>query len=186
MDGHEHLHGSGPGGAAGFGGPRGFGGPGGHPDPIDLQGVDPTSAGVLTAFRRQLHLNRQLFMRLAAGKGGHPGRTVVLGMLKGHDGIAQRDLADKLHLARPTITIMLQKMEHEGLIERWDDPDDQRLTRIRLTDAGRAQATDLGDAYKEGIDATIGTLTEAERLELTRLLELLNERTASALKELDA
>jgi DNA-binding MarR family transcriptional regulator len=148
--------------------------------------VDPSSAGVLAAFRRQMHLNRQLFMRLAAEKGGHPGRTVVLGMLSGHDGIAQRDLAEKLHLARPTITIMLQKMEHDGLIERWDDPDDQRLTRIRLTDAGRAQATDLGDAYKEGIDATIGTLSEADRLELTRLLELLNERTASALKELDA
>lgn len=182
-------HGPGSGRAHGCDGPRGFGGPGGpggHADPIDLQGLDPASAGVLTAFRKAQHLNRQLFMRLAADKGGHPGRTVVLGMLHGHDGISQRDLAEKLHLARPTITIMLQKMEHEGLIERWDDPEDQRLTRIRLTEAGRAQGKSLGDAYRAGIESTIGTLSEPDRRELTRLLELLNERTASALKELDA
>lgn len=173
MNGHAHGHG------------HGFGGPG-HHDPIDLEGIDPLSADVLTAFRKQMHLTRQVFMRLAAGKGGHSGRTLVLGMLAGHDGISQKDLAEKMHLARPTITIMLQKMESEGLIERWDDPEDQRLTRIRLTGAGRAQSKILGDAYKSFIDSTMGALSEADRTELARLLELLNETTAAALKELEA
>jgi DNA-binding MarR family transcriptional regulator len=159
----------------------------GHPHgALDLEGVDPLSASVLTEFRKAMHLNRHLLMRLAADKGGHPGRAMVLGALAGHDGISQKDLAEKMHLARPTITIMLQKMEHEGLIERWDDPDDQRLTRIRLTDAGRAQGKSFGDSYKSHIEMTIGALPEADRAEFVRILGLLNEKTAAALKELEA
>ncbi len=165
-----------------------FGGPDHGPlhEPPNIPGIDPSSQSVLSAFRMATHLNRQLFMRLASDKGGHPGRTVLLTMLAKHDGISQRDLAEKMHLARPTITIMLQKMEHEGLIERWDDPDDQRLTRIRLTEAGRAQSRDMGDVYARYVNATIGAMTEPDRAEFARLLGLLNDNIAATLKELDA
>jgi DNA-binding MarR family transcriptional regulator len=168
--GHEHHH-------------HGFGSPS---EPPDLTGVEPSTAGVLSAFRQTMHLNRQLFMRLAAGSGGHSGRTIVLGVLASHDGITQKDLAERMHLARPTVTTMLQKMEHEGLIERWDDPEDQRLTRIRLTDAGRTVGKDMGDVYARYVNMTIGTLSEADRLEFARLLGLMSDNITAALKELDA
>jgi len=176
MTGHPHGHGHG----------HACGAPGHHHSPPDIEGIDPLSASMLAEFRKAMHLNRHLLMRLAADKGGHPGRAMVLGALAGHDGISQKDLAEKMHLARPTITIMLQKMELEGLIERWDDPDDQRLTRIRLTDAGREQGKSFGDAYKAYIDMTIGALPETDRAEFVRILGLLNDRTAAALKELEA
>jgi DNA-binding MarR family transcriptional regulator len=156
------------------------------PEPPDPEGIDPASAVVLSSFRKAMHLNRQLFMRLAGGAGGHPGRTVVLGMLAGHEGISQKDLAEKMHLARPTVTIMLQKMESEGLIERWDDPDDQRLTRIRLTESGRAEGKNMGDSYARYVDLTIGKMPEADRAEFARLLDLLSDNIATALKELEA
>ena len=158
---------------------------GAPPDPIGLEGVDPLSADVYAAFRQATHLNRQLFMRLLADKGGHPGRTMLLGALAGHEGIAQRDLAERMHLARPTVTIMLQKLEHEGLIERWDDPDDQRLTRIRLTDSGRAQTGTMSDTLSRYLDVTIGSLSETDRTELARLLRLMNDNIAVVLKDLD-
>ena len=167
--GHPHEH--------------GFGGP---PGPSELSGVDPSTAGVLSAFRETMHLNRQLFMRLSAGSGGHSGRTIVLGVLGSHDGITQKDLAERMHLARPTVTIMLQKMEHEGLIERWDDPADQRLTRIRLTDAGRALGKDMGGVYARYVNMTIGTLSEVDRTEFARLLGLMSDNITAALKELEA
>lgn len=156
-----------------------------HMPPVDLEGVDPLSAGVLAAFRKAMHLNRQLLMRLAADKGGHPGQTVVLGMLAAHDGINQRDLAECLHLARPTVTIMLQKLEQAGLIERWDDENDQRLTRIRLTEAGRASNTELAAAYADYVNATIGAMSETDRAEFARLLGVLTDNTAVALKDLE-
>lgn len=178
MDPHGHSH--------GFSHDHRPGGAGGPWEPLELTGVDALSASVLSEFRKATHLNRQLFARLATEKGGNPGRTMVLGMIERNDGITQRDLAEKMHLARPTVTTMLQKLEGAGLIERWDDPEDQRLTRIRLTEAGRAQSDGLHDAFARYIDLTIGALAETDRAELARLLGLLNDSTATALKELDA
>ena len=166
---HDHTHHPGPGG----------------PWPGSSE-MDPLSAEVLGEFRKAMHLNRQLYVRLASEGGGPQGRTIVLGMLAAHEGITQRDLAEKLHLARPTVTVMLQKMQQGGLIERWADPDDQRLTRIKLTDAGREQAQALGKAYTNLIDSTFGMLSTTDRTEFARLLGLLNGHTAATLKELDA
>jgi len=158
----------------------------GPPEPDDIAGIDPLSAAVLSAFRKASHLNRQLFMKMAADTGGHSGSTIVLNVLAKNEGITQRDLAEKLHLARPTVTTMLQKLEQHGLVERWDDPDDQRLTRIRLTDAGRDRSKAMGDTYARYVNLTIGALSEAERTELVRLFELLNDKTTTAIRELDA
>jgi DNA-binding MarR family transcriptional regulator len=153
-----------------------------HMSPPSLDGIDPASADVFAAFRRTMHLNRQLLARVMAEKGGHPGAAAVLRVLSAHDGISQRDLADALHLSRPTITAMLQKMEQHGLIERWDDEADQRLTRIRLTTAGRAQAQAFGSSFTEYIDCTIGAMPEDDRRDLARLLGALADTIEAALK----
>jgi DNA-binding MarR family transcriptional regulator len=153
-----------------------------HHMPPPLDGMDPVSADVFTAFRRTMHLNRQLLARVMAEKGGHPGAAAVLRVLSAHDGISQRDLADAMHLSRPTITAMLQKMEQHGLIERWDDAADQRLTRIRLTAAGRAQAQAFGSSFAEYVDCTIGAMPEDDRRDLARLLGALADNIEAALK----
>ena len=94
-----------------------------------------------------MHVNRQILLRvMAAEQGGRPGRAGVLRVLTKHEGISQRELADLLHLSPPTVTTMLQKMEQDALIERWTDETDQRLTRIRLTQAGRRQSDHMANA----------------------------------------
>jgi DNA-binding MarR family transcriptional regulator len=153
-----------------------------HMPSAALDGIDPVSADVFAAFRRTMHLNRQLLSRVMAEKGGHPGAAAVLRVLSAHDGISQRDLADALHLSRPTITAMLQKMEQHGVVERWDDEADQRLTRIRLTPKGHKQSEELGSSFTDYIDCTIGAMPEGERRELARLLGLLGDNVEAALK----
>lgn len=156
--------------------------PHGHePLPV-LDGIDPLSASVFAAFRRTMHLNRQLLAKAMAEKGGHPGAAAVLRVLSAHDGISQRDLAETLHLARPTVTAMLQKLEQHALIERWDDEADQRLTRIRLTTEGRKQSEAFQSSFAAYVDSTIGAMPEADRRELARLLDLLSDNTEAALK----
>lgn len=155
------------------------------PGLTELGGLDPDSAEVFAAFRRVMHLNRQLIGRMMGTGGGHPGAAGVLRVLCAHEGISQRDLAEKLHLSRPTVTGMLQRMEQHGLIERWDDEADQRLTRLRLTPAGRAQAEESGELFGRYVDDTIGSLSEEDRHELARLMAILADNTAAALKKLD-
>lgn len=153
-----------------------------HPHiPHDIEDIDPLSAEVFNAFRRTMHLNKQLLGRVMAEKGGHAGAAGFLRVLSAHEGITQRDLAEMLHLSRPTVTTALQRLEQHGLVERWDDETDQRLTRIRLTEKGRTQAGTFQESFATYIEATIGAMSETDRRELARLLGVLGENAASAL-----
>jgi DNA-binding MarR family transcriptional regulator len=138
--------------------------------PLPLEGVDELSAQVFHAFHATLRLHRQLMTRNLAAHGTHSGQAMCLRLLAAHDGITQRDLADALHLARPTVSRMLQGMERSGVVERRPDATDQRLMCVRLTGAGRALERELRAVAAVYVNETIGALPEGDRRELARLL----------------
>jgi len=139
--------------------------------PDKLEGVDDLSSRVFRAFIGTLRLHRRHMMQALSDRGLHPGQAMCLPMIDANDGIAQRDLADALHVARPTLTKMLNSMEKAGLVRRRADAADARLTRVELTDAGRAEEKQMRTAAGEYINATIATLPADDRRELARLLE---------------
>lgn len=153
--------------------------------PLELEGVDPLSTRVFRAMLRTTHLQRQLMVKTLAAKGSHPGQAFCLRLVAENDGISQRDLADTLHLSRPRVTTMLQAMEKAGAIVRRTDPDDQRLTRVFLTDDGRRLDGELRALSSARVNETIGALPEADREELERLLGALADRVTDALRRTD-
>ncbi len=146
-----------------------------------LDGVDPLSAGVLHALKRIMHLNRQLLTQTLAETGGHPAQAACLRVIAGHDSITQRDLGEQLLVSPAALTTMLQRIERQGLIERWPDENDQRLMRIKLSDAGQALKAQLGNAHRDYIDVAITPLSEKDRAELVRLLGLLGDNMEAAI-----
>ncbi len=76
---------------------------------------------------------------------------------------------------------MLQSMEKNGLVERRDDEADQRLSRVHVTDAGRAVARDMRAAMADHIPVAVAALSDEERLELARLLDKLSASIARSL-----
>ena len=136
-----------------------------------LEGVDELSSRVFRAFHTALRLHKHQMMKALATRGIHPGQAFCLRFVADHDGISQRDLADALHLAPPTVTRMVQALEKSGAVERRPDADDQRLTRVYLTSGGRKLAVEMQGVAAGYINATIGTLPEDDRRELARLLE---------------
>lgn len=149
-----------------------------------LDDADPSSA-VLKQLKRIMHLNRQLLMRTMSDGGGHPAQAGCLRVIGVHDSITQRDLGVTLQVSPATLTTMLQRIERQGLIERWPDEQDQRLMRLRLTDEGRALNARLAEAHLRYIDATITPLAEEDRVELARLLGLLGDNFVAALETAD-
>ncbi len=143
--------------------------------------VDPMSMEVVRQFRRLSHLRRQLLMRAVPIAGGHPAQLECLRILGEHEDITQRDLVAILHLSPATITTMLQRIERQGFIERWSDPKDQRLMRIRLSEAGWAMRDKILAAFREHLEATISPLRVEDRRELARLLTMVGDRCADAL-----
>ncbi len=140
------------------------------PSFAEIRGVDPLSLQVFHAFFKAMRLHRQLMFRTMSERDIFPGQAGCLWVISNHDGIPQRDLAQRLHVARPTITVMLQKMEASGLIARQPDEDDQRLTRIYLTDAGRRLQDEMDLAMASFINASFGKMSAGDLEEFDRLL----------------
>ena len=67
-----------------------------------------------------------------------PGAHLVLSVLAINDGINQLELVKRTHLRAPTVSVILQKMESEGIVERRkDDPNDKRAVLVYLSEYGR-------------------------------------------------
>lgn len=87
----------------------------------------------------------------------------VLGKLRRHEGLKQRELADILDLAPISLARLIDKLTASGLVERREDATDRRANRLFLTpDAAPTlkRLDDLGEAVMtralEGLDeATI-------------------------------
>jgi len=149
------------------------------------EGVDALSFEVFRALMTTTKLNGRLLGQTMAGHGGHPGQAGVLWALGADEGLSQRDLAERMRLAPPTVTAMLQKMERGGLVERTADESDQRVTRIRLTDTGRALSRELRAAHGTYITTVIGSMPERDRRDLIRLLGALSDNIKAALERQD-
>jgi MarR family transcriptional regulator, organic hydroperoxide resistance regulator len=69
--------------------------------------------------------------------GLYRGQPPVLYALWEKEGLSHQDLAKRLHNTPATISRMLQRMEKTGFIQRRPDEQDQRISRVYLTAAGR-------------------------------------------------
>lgn len=78
-------------------------------------------------------LHHMAFRTLFRKDGLPPAQAGAMKVVIRFPGLSQRELADKLHIQRATATVMLQKMEKAGYIDRRPDQDDQRISRIYPT-----------------------------------------------------
>ncbi len=63
---------------------------------------------------------------------------LILVSLKGERRGAQRELAEAVGVEGPTLTHHLNRMETAGLVTRTRDPENRRVHRVELTEAGEA------------------------------------------------
>ena len=159
--------------------PHGMHGPLNLPD-ITIDADTPLPYRVYHQLRKVNRGQKHLLFRSMSEKDTHPGQAIMLWMLSEHEGVSQSELADTLNVARPTVSIMLHKLEKAGLIERRKDETDRRYLRIYLTDAGRALHADLQTVHAGIVEAMVGSMNEADQRELERLLGIVEENLAAA------
>jgi DNA-binding MarR family transcriptional regulator len=63
---------------------------------------------------------------------------VTLARIDDGSGVSQRRLMDELGLTSGTVSVRMDRLSEEGLVDRDPDPASKRTTRIRLTEQGRA------------------------------------------------
>lgn len=96
------------------------------------------------------------------------------------EGENQGFYADRLEVEPISLTRMIDRMEESGLIERRRDPSDRRAWRLHLTDKSR-KVIDQVRAGLAGLeDEMLAGLTAAQREELGRLLEAIQDNFTTA------
>lgn len=97
-------------------------------------------------------------------------RMILFHLNRRVEGVSQSRLVSETHLKPPTVSLTLQNMERDGLVERKTNAEDQRETLVCLTEAGHRLDQKLHEGI-ETVDQNISSaLTEQEQQLLIELL----------------
>ncbi len=103
------------------------------------------------------------------------GQPPVLFELGKHEGRTQSELAEKLELTPATLTNLLTRMQHAGLIERRTDATDCRCSRIFLTEAGRIKLSQAVQQTQKMDEVAFAGFSAEEQDQLNQYLERIHQ-----------
>jgi MarR family transcriptional regulator, organic hydroperoxide resistance regulator len=109
-----------------------------------------------------------------------PQRTVIR-LIGRHPGLTPSELAERAHQDRSTLSVILRRVEENGLVARTGDPDDLRRVHLSLTAAGRRVDRQHEGTVEEAVRnvlARLGPRQAASAMSALRALAEELERTA--------
>jgi DNA-binding MarR family transcriptional regulator len=138
------------------------------------------SAALIGKIKEQVH--NKILSELSRHhiEGIVPSHGDILVKLYENDGLSIKELAESIRRTQPTVTVLVNKLEQFGYVERAKQEEDARITSIMLTEKGRALEPvfrEVSDALNETI---YGGLTESESIQLEALLEKVIARFQSS------
>lgn len=81
------------------------------------------------------------------------------------------ELAVRLSMPKPTVTVNLKRLEAAGLVRREIDPDDLRRHKLLVTPAGKKTLSRGLALLSDAFSARLARLTAAEQGQLKAILE---------------
>lgn len=95
-------------------------------------------------------------------------------------GMRLNELNEYVLLTQSSLSRMLERLELKGLVHRWQDPQDLRGLRIRLTDTGRSMQAQIAEEFRLHVHDLMSAGLDPDELRiLTRLSERLREAVSS-------
>lgn len=102
-------------------------------------------------------------------------RFDLLTALDREDGRTLAELSRALLVTAGNVTGLVDRAERDGVVERRADPSDRRITRVHLTERGRATLLAALPKHHQAVSGMLSALDGAERRELARLLGKLRD-----------
>lgn len=121
--------------------------------------------------RAQRAMQRWIEGRPEAWEGASAAQAGLLFLLAAREDAAIGEIAQALDVAPAAVTNLSKRMQAAGLVERVGDAHDARLTRLRLSEAGRAASRQATAALAELNAALRAGFTEQELAVVARWLE---------------
>ncbi len=113
--------------------------------------------------------------------GLHKAQGFALFFIGHNDGMPQSEIARVMHLSPASVTNMLQRMERDGWVVRRTDPDDQRVSRVYLTQKAHEIHREAHACFYELEREVTGVLTVEELGQLRVLLAKVHARLVGQL-----
>ncbi len=108
--------------------------------------------------------------------GGTSGKAPIICLLAKYGGeMSQQELSTYFDLKPGSLSEILSKIEHKGLIERTRNPEDRRQLIIKLTEAGTEEAAHEQATRIWFRKNAFTALTPEEQLQLADMLEKIRE-----------
>lgn len=92
----------------------------------------------------------------------NPGQGRILFALWQEDDISIRELSVKTQLTKSTLTTMLKRLETAGFLTRNSDEDDERITKVKLSEKSKKLQKKYVDVSSKMTETFYGILTEKE------------------------
>ncbi|WP_338553507.1 MarR family transcriptional regulator [Paenibacillus sp. KS-LC4] len=124
------------------------------------------------------HLTRQHQKQLHAQLQDYdlyPGQPPLMFALERGPGRSQNELAQELEIKAATLTVMLNRMEKNGIVRREADLRDQRVSRIFMTDKGEAMLGKLRETLHLLEEQSLQGFGEEEKQMLKGMLHRIGD-----------
>ena len=92
----------------------------------------------------------------------NPGQGRILFALWQKDDVPIRELSIKTQLTKSTLTTMLKRLETAGYLTRNSDDDDERITKVKLSQMSKNLQSKYLDVSRKMSEVFYGSLTEKE------------------------
>lgn len=91
-----------------------------------------------------------------------PGGMFVLGSIKRHGPLSMSDIGKYLTMPKPHVTVLVDKLIEDELVERNSDPNDRRIINISITEKGLADLAEIKLAISESLKCKLSLLGDEE------------------------
>ena len=101
--------------------------------------------------------------------------NIVMILAKHPEGLPQNDIAEKVLLAAPTVSLTLKQMETANYITRVTNPDDNRKTIVKLTSDGYKFDEEIRACFRIVENKMIQNITKEELDYFSKILDKMDE-----------
>jgi DNA-binding MarR family transcriptional regulator len=149
---------------------------------MDIANPVPTTGVSADAVTLRVSIARiYRYLRLRAGSDITPSQSSVLFRIESSEPVRMGVLAQLERITPATLSKVVDSLVNLGLIERYPDPLDGRVTLLRLSADGRSMVTAQRIASTQLLESALKKLTPAQQRSLGRALPALESLSEALL-----
>jgi DNA-binding MarR family transcriptional regulator len=93
-------------------------------------------------------------------------------------GITVNELARRVDMPKSQVSLLVARLQREGIVRKEGDPNDRRLVRVFPTDEGLLQGARWREAYRAALLGSVRSLAPQEAMDLLHGLRALRDALA--------